>query len=55
MPYWNMRDPESFSAEQPFSLVDERIQILLREGHHRPASEKPFKWRFVGGPMMDQH
>ena len=24
-------------------------------GHHRPASEKPFKLRFAGGPMMAQH
>ena len=22
-------------------------------GHHRHASETPFKWRFAGGPMMD--
>ena len=21
-------------------------------GHHRPASETPFKWRFACGPMM---
>ena len=21
-------------------------------GHHRPASEVPFKWRFAGGLMM---
>ena len=21
-------------------------------GHHRPASETPFKWRFAGGPLM---
>ena len=21
-------------------------------GHHRPASEKSFKWHFAGGPMM---
>ena len=21
-------------------------------GHHRQASETPFKWRFAGGPMM---
>ena len=21
-------------------------------GHYWPASETPFKWRFVGGPMM---
>ena len=24
--------------------------ILL--GHHRPASETPFEWRFAGGPIM---
>ena len=24
-------------------------------GHHRPASETPFKWRFAGVPMMAQH
>ena len=33
----------------------ERIQIPLKVGHHRPASETPFKWRFTGGPMMAQH
>ena len=21
-------------------------------GHHRPASETPFKWRFAGGSLM---
>ena len=21
-------------------------------GHHGPASETPYKWRFAGGPMM---
>ena len=21
-------------------------------GHHRPASETPFKWHFAGGPLM---
>ena len=39
-------------------LVDvwrERFQIPLKVGHHRPASETPFKWRFAGGPMMAQH
>ena len=24
-------------------------------GHHRPASETPFKWCLVGQPMMVQH
>ena len=29
----------------------------LREGHHRPTSETPFKWRFAGraddGPTLN--
>ena len=29
----------------------ERIQITLKAGHYRPASETPFKWRFAGRPM----
>ena len=33
----------------------EMIQIPLRAGHHRPANDTPFKWRFAGVPMMDQH
>ena len=24
-------------------------------GHHQPASETPFKWRFAGGPMMARY
>ena len=36
-------------------LVDVWIQIPLKSGHHRPASETPFKWRFAGGPMMTQY
>ena len=31
------------------------IQIPLKAGHHWPASETPFKWRFAGVPMMPQH
>ena len=27
------------------------VQIALKAGHHRPASETPFKWHFAGGPM----
>ena len=54
-------DPESFARGGPtltgfFSDNDgERIQIPLKVGHHRPACETPFKWRFAGGPMMPQH
>ena len=32
----------------------ERIEISLKSGHRRPASETPFKWRFAGVPMMAQ-
>ena len=32
----------------------ERIHTSLKAGHHRPASEAPFKWRFAGVPMMAQ-
>ena len=24
-------------------------------GHHQPASETPFKWRFTGGLMVARH
>ena len=24
---------------------------LIKEGHHRPASETPFEWCFAGGPI----
>ena len=29
-----------------------RIKIPLLAGHHQPASETPFRWRFAGVPMM---
>ena len=35
-------------------LADEAIQISLKVGQHRPASETPFKWRFAGMSMMAQ-
>ena len=40
-----------------FSLVDEKRddKIPLKAGHHRPASETPFKWRFAGMSMMFEH
>ena len=54
-------DPENFVRGGPtlttylFFLKlmrGEMIQIPLKAGHHQPASETPFKWRFAGGPMM---
>ena len=53
-------DPESFvrgGATLTFFIFPfrgERIHISLNAGHHRPASEAPFKWRFAGVPMMAQ-
>ena len=35
-----------------FSLGDERIQIVLKASHRRPASETPLIWRFAGGSMV---
>ena len=51
-------DPESFARGGPtliFFMKAGRIQIALKEGHHEPASEMPFKWGFAGGPMMAKH
>ena len=38
-----------------FFFVDNWIQIPLKWGHRRPASETTFKWRFAGVQMMAQH
>ena len=38
-----------------FLMRGERIQIPIKADHHWPASETPFKWHFVGMPMMAQH
>ena len=32
-----------------------RIKVPLLAGHHWTASERPFKWRFAGVPMMAHH
>ena len=47
-----MRGPEIFFKGGPFFLVNEWIQLPFKMGHHWPASETPFKWRFAGGPLM---
>ena len=38
-----------------FLIRGKRIQIALKVGHHWPASETPFKWRFAGELMMVHH
>ena len=54
-------DPESLTTFFCFCFflcvfsVDEWIQIPLISGHHRPASETPFKWRFAGVPLMTHY
>ena len=37
-----------------FQFMSGRGEPLLA-GHHRPASETPFRWHFAGVPMMAQH
>ena len=32
--------------------ISHSYQASIQLGHHGPASETPFKWRFIGGPMM---
>ena len=58
-------DPERFDRGGPtlttffvvVFLVDEGREDpnTTKVGHHRPASETSFKWRFAGLPMMAQH
>ena len=41
-------DPESFArGGSTFLIRGKRIQIALKAGHHRLASETPLKWRFA--------
>ena len=42
---------QSFGDLDPLKITKLPIQHLML-GHHRPASEMPFKRRFAGGPMM---
>ena len=55
----NMRGSREFclrgSISEYFSFDEGREdQIPRKAGDHRPANETPFKWRFVGGPMIAQ-
>ena len=49
-------DPVSYvrgsNFDNIFLMRGGRIKIPLSAGHHRPASETPFKWRFAGEPIM---
>ena len=55
-------DPESFvrGGQTKFPTLSmffflgegEKNQKPLSAGHHRPASEMPFKWRFAGWPII---
>ena len=57
------KDPESLAGRGPikttflfccFFMRRERIQVPLKAGHHRPASERPlrpFEWHFACEPM----
>ena len=52
-------DPESFVKWGRFFIFGlmrgGRIKIPLLAGHHRPASETPFKWGIAGVLMMSLH
>ena len=41
----------SNTGPDPLKITKLPIQHSMF-GHHRPASETPFKWRFAGGPLM---
>ena len=41
----------STTGPDPLKITKLPIQHSML-GHHRPASETPFKWRFAGGPLM---
>ena len=40
----------SNTGPDPLKITKLPIQLSML-GHHRPASQMPFKWRFAGGPM----
>ena len=41
----------SNTGPDPLKIIKLPIQHSML-GHHRPASETPFKWRLSGGPLM---
>ena len=45
------------NTDNVFFLVDgmERVEMPLKMGHNRPASETTLKWRFAGVPIIAQH
>ena len=32
--------------------IPKKLYPFNKVGHHRPASQTPYKWRFADGPMM---
>ena len=52
-PLENYKNTGFLSKTGPDPLKTTKLPIQhLMLGHHRPASETPFKWRFAGGPLM---
>ena len=41
----------SNTGPDPLKMTMLPFQLSML-GHHRPASETPFKWRFADGPLM---
>ena len=57
-------DPDSLGvgggSNFDFSFKLTRVETredpnTTKSGHHRPASDPPYIWRFAGVPMMTQH
>ena len=44
----------SNTGPDPLKITKLPIQHSML-GHHRPASETPFKWRFAGEPLMARY
>ena len=48
-------DPTPWKITKILDLLAVLVQIQSQHsmlGHHRQASEMPFKWRFASGPMI---
>ena len=44
----------SNTGPDPLKITKLLIQLSML-GHHRPASETPFKWHSAGGPFMARY
>ena len=52
---WNVQWSWPFIYIIKSSDVQHHPSKHLKAGHHRPASLRPFEWRFASGPMVARH